>query len=113
MKQFIKESGFAIGAAAAIAIAGFGIVAYNLGMQWFFAPKFENVRRQTYENSQSYNDGMVQQLQLIYLEYKKSDKEGKEIIRSIVSRQYANFPQERLPGHLRAFVSSTLNPTVP
>lgn len=113
MKQFIKEGGFAIGAAAAIAIAGFGTVAYNLGMQSFFAPKFENVRRQTFENSQSYSDGMVQQLSSYYLEYQKASPEQKQALRSAIAHQYANFPIDRLPTHLRAFVSSALNPVTP
>lgn len=116
MKHFakvIKESGVAIGTTAAIAIAGFGIVAYNLGMQSFFAPKFEDLRRKTFENSQSYNDGMVQQLSSYYLEYQKADESQKQALRSVIAHQYANFPVDRLPAHLRAFVSSALNPVTP
>lgn len=116
MKQLtrvIKSSGSAIGVAAIVAVAGFGTAAYVLGMQGFFAPKFENVRRQTFENSQSYNDGMVQQLSSYYLEYQKADAEQKKAILSVVAHQYANYPVDRLPGHLRSFVSSALNPVTP
>lgn len=113
MKQFIKESGAVIGFSAVVAVAGFGAAYYALGMQGFFAPKFENVRRHTYENSQSYNDGMVQQLSSYYLEYQKANPEQKQALRSVIAHQYANFPVDRLPAHLRAFVSSSLNPTTP
>lgn len=116
MKQFtrkVREGGAAIGAAAAIAVAGFGIVAYNLGMQSFFAPKFEDLRRKTFENSQSYNDGMVQQLSSYYLEYQKADESQKQALRSVIAHQYANFPVDRLPAHLRAFLSSTLTVVTP
>lgn len=96
---------------AGLAIAIFGVTGYQLFLQGFFAPKFENVRRQTFENSQSYNDGMIQQLNSYYLEYQKADKDQKEAMRSVIAHQYAGYPQDRLPAHLRSFVSSILNPT--
>lgn len=113
MKQFIKESGLAIGTIITVAAGGFGVYAYYLGMQTVFEPKFEEVRRQTFSNSQAYNEGMVQQLSSYYLEYQKATPEEKKAMLSVVAHQYANFPQDRLPAHLQAFVASALNPVSP
>jgi hypothetical protein len=99
---------------ATVVVAGaavFGISYYGLVHYGFFAPRFENVRRNVFENTQSYNDGMIQELQKYYLEYQKSDANGKEAIRLVIQHQYANYPIERLPSHLNSFVSSILNPT--
>jgi hypothetical protein len=52
---------------------GFGALLGILGLTWvfqgndffltrFFAPKYEQVRRETFENSKAYRDGMVQEL---------------------------------------------------
>lgn len=96
-----------------LAVAVFAAGSYTLFLTGFFAPKFENVRRNTYENSQSYNDGMIQQLQSYYVEYQKADEAGKETIRSVISHQYANYPEERVPARLRPFLSSVLSPVNP
>ena len=92
-------------------LASFGLGYYVLSMQGFFAPRFENVRRNTFENTKSYNQGMQQELQSYFLEYQKSDENGKQAIASVISHQYADYPTERLPSHLRNFVESILNPT--
>ena len=94
-------------------VAGLAVGGYALFMTGVFAPKFEDLRHTTHKNSQSYNDGMIQQLQSLYKEYHTSDAEGKQIILDIVSHNYADYPQERVPTHLRPFLSSALNPVTP
>lgn len=89
----------------------FGISYYGLAHYGFFAPRMENVRRNVFENTRSYNDGMIQELQKYYLDYQKADNNGKETIRLVIQHQYASYPTERLPAHLQSFVSSILNPT--
>ena len=95
----------------AILLGGFGIGLYQLNMYGYFAPRYEEVRRKTFENTKSYNQGMQQELQSYFLEYQKSDEDGKQAIAAVISHQYADYPTQRLPLHLRNFVESILNPT--
>jgi hypothetical protein len=92
-------------------IGGFGFGLYGLNMYGFFAPRYEEVRLNTFENTKSYNQGMQQELQDYYLEYMKSDENGKQAIEAVIAHQYADYPMDRLPPHLRTFVESILNPT--
>jgi len=107
----LRELGAGVLLTGAIAVGVFAVAGYGLFFQGFFAPRFENIRRQTFENSQSYNDGMIQQLQSYYVEYQRTDEKGKEAIRSVVSHQYASYPVGRLPSHLQSFVNAALNPS--
>ena len=89
----------------------FGLNYYGLFSYSFFAPRYENVRRKTFENTKSYNQGMQQELQKYYIEYSKSDENGKQAIASVIRHQYADYDMTRLPSHLQSFVQSIMNPT--
>lgn len=95
---------------AAVTVGTVAAIALSLFLYKTFAPQFENARRNVFENTQSYNDGMKQQLQQYYLEYQKADKDEKTVIRDAIAHQYASYPLERLPAHLQTFASSILNP---
>jgi len=70
-----------------------------------FAPRQEAVRRQTFEQSKSYNDGMAQELWDMERDYARADVAGKASIASIVTHRVAGYDVERLPTGLRRFVS--------
>lgn len=69
-----------------------------------FAPKYEQVRHDTFKNSQAYNDGMLNELRHAQLEYEKASPAHKDAIGSIVSKQFASYDENRLPSDLRSFV---------
>ena len=70
-----------------------------------FAPKYEAVRRETFEQSKAYNQGVVQELQKQFVEYSAATSpDVKDAIASVVLHQVADFPEDKLPSHLRAFV---------
>ena len=71
----------------------------------FFAPKREEVRRQVFENTKSYSQGTIQELESFSIAYSTADKAGKQNICSIVRHRMADFPEERVPGHLIGFVN--------
>jgi hypothetical protein len=98
MKEFMSAIGIVVLAIMII-----------LGMTWVFqgndfflyktfAPKYENTRRQVFENTKSYNQGMMQELENFELEWEKpeTDDGHKDIISSIVIRRYADYPEDRL-----------------
>lgn len=64
----------------------FGLVSFR-----FFAPKYENAKREVFENTQSFVEGKRQSLTKHYNEWRKSNDEGKSAIRMVVMQEFANF----------------------
>ena len=103
-----------IGVAGAISLSLLAVVLI-LGLTWLgqgndfflykvFAPKYEQVRHDTFKNSQAYNDGMMQELRATQLKYETSSQEHKDALGSVVLHQFASYDEDRLPGDRRAFV---------
>ena len=96
----------AIGIACVIAFLGLGWIAQ--GNDFFlyktFAPKYEQVRRETFEQSKAYNQGMVQELQNMQFSYIQADDEHKAALASIIRHRAADYDLDRLPPDLRSFV---------
>ena len=72
----------------------------------FFAPKYENVRREVFINTRSYNEGKVQDLEKYRLEYLRSkDEVEREALKSTILMVFADYSEEKLPPHLREFLT--------
>lgn len=65
-------------AAIVLAVATICVLDYT-GLMWesFMGPKRENVRREIYESTRSFNEGKRQDLIKYYYEYQKADEAGK------------------------------------
>jgi hypothetical protein len=70
----------------------------------FWAPKYEGVRRNVFENTKSYNQGMVQELQNMQFEYEKSTPSQQAALRTIILHRAADYPEESMPADLRVFI---------
>ena len=70
----------------------------------YFAPKYEDVRRETFEHSKAFNQGMVQELQNMQFEYIKDDPEHKSALASIILHRAADYDESKLPVDLREFI---------
>lgn len=98
----------------ALAIAGIsGLLALvwlaqgsDLFMTSVFAPKYEAVRRQTFEQSKAYNEGMIHELRSAQLDYvrAKSDAE-RQALAAYVLHEVGGYGASKLPSDLQAFVS--------
>lgn len=81
------------------------------GNDWFmykvFAPKYEQVRRETFEQTKSYRQGMVQELQNMQFEYVKANEEQKAALADLILHRAADFDLDdnRVPSELRSFVN--------
>jgi hypothetical protein len=106
MKQLLIAIG--IGLAALMLVLGLTWV--GQGNDFFlykvFAPKYEQARRETFEQSKAYNDGMVQEIRAMQYQYVQADASHKQALASIILHRLAGYPEENLPGDLRAFVST-------
>jgi hypothetical protein len=72
-----------------------------------FAPRQEAVRRQVFEQSRAFNQGMIQELENMQLEYvKQTDPGAKAAIGSIILHRASgyNLNDQAVPAELRSFV---------
>lgn len=79
----------------------FGLNYFGLVNFRFFAPKYENARREVYENTQSYVEGKRQSITKYYDEWRKSDADEKSAIRTIVLQEFASFDTNKFTSKQR------------
>lgn len=98
-----------------IAFAIMGGIAGVIALSWaiegndfflyrFWAPRREAVRREVFENTKSYRQGMIQDLQSMQFEYVKSNPEKRAALRSVILHRSADFPEADMPSDLRDFI---------
>jgi hypothetical protein len=78
-------------------------------MYQYFAPRQEAVRRQVFEQTKSYRDGMVQEVRNYRIQYQTASKEHKAALRSVILQETANFPLEQLPPDQKEWLDSLRN----
>jgi hypothetical protein len=97
-----------VGALIGALILGIGASWAIQGNNWFvydvFAPKYEETRRKTFEESKAYNEGMVQELQNMQFEYVKADDDHKKALADIILHRAADYDEDKLPKDLREFL---------
>lgn len=74
----------------------------------YFAPKQEAVRRQVFENTRSFNQGMIQELENMQFEYEREkDPDAKAALRAIILHRASgyNLNDPDVPQSLRAFIN--------
>lgn len=77
------------------------------GLQWkkFFAPRHENVRREVFKQTRSFNEAKSQELVKYRLEYMRSkDPAEKGAIASTIRLSFADYDTSKLPYELQMFV---------
>lgn len=94
-------------AVAIVVLSGLGWVVQgnNFFLYRYFAPQFEQVRRETFEESKAYRQGMVQELQNMQFDYVKAEPEHKAALASIILHRAADVDENVLPAELRQFIA--------
>src|ERR1017187_2836289 len=93
----------------AVFALGFVIQGEDFILYRYFAPKQEAVRRQVFEKTKSYNQGYVQELAGLQFPYVQADKSGKAAVADMILHGAADYPQEKLPPELYAFIQQLRN----
>ena len=99
-----------IGGILAILSVSWIVMGNDFFLNKFFAPKMEQVRRETFEQSKAYNQGMVQELQNMQFEYVKATSEQQKALRSIILHRAADYPEDKMPSDLSSFIQSLKSP---
>lgn len=94
-----------VGIVVGVLLLMWAVVGNEFFLYRYFAPKFEEVRRETFEETKSYRQGMVQELQNMQFEYERSTPEQKVALRSIVLHRAADVPDDALTSDLRKWLS--------
>lgn len=89
-----------------ILLYGLGFLATggDLAIYKFWAPKQEQVRREVFEQTKSYNQGMIQELQNMQFQYVQADKAHKDALATLILHRSADFKEENLPYDLKMFI---------
>lgn len=102
----MKTALIAIGTLLCAIVLVWVLAMNDLAMGAFFAPKQEQVRRNTFETSKAYTDGMIQELRAMQFEYIKADPEHKVALASVIKHRAAGFPEQSMPSDLSSFIRS-------
>lgn len=106
-QELSKKMVFGWFAFALVVLLGAGWIAQ--GNDFFlykvFAPKYETVRRQTFEQTKSYRQGMVDELENMQLAYVKADSAGKRAMAPIILHRAADTDPSTLTPDLNSFLT--------
>jgi len=69
-----------------------------------FAPKYEQTRREVFEQSRAYNAGTIQNIRSAERDYITAPADRRAGLASAIVQQYADYPDEALPNDLRHFM---------
>jgi hypothetical protein len=104
----LKIFGLSVGVFVGIVAFVFMMGLVGLGYYKFFAPKKENIRREVFEQTQSYVHGKIQDLAKYKKEYDEAESvESKNAIRSVILVRFAEFDESKIKASaLRGFLIS-------
>lgn len=97
-------AGFIVGLIILIGL-GWLFAGNSLLMYKVFAPAQEQARREVFEQSKAFNQGMIQELQNMQLEYIKASPEHKPALAAIILHRVADYDMDKMPANLRSFVA--------
>lgn len=100
-----------------VTFAIIGVIVGLLALTWiaqgnefflykFFAPKREAIRREVFEQTKSYKQGMIQELENMQFEFVQADTSARSALADIILHRAADFPHDSLPVSLKQFIDS-------
>lgn len=95
-----------VGSIAGIYALGFVLQAMNLGLYAFWAPKYQAVERQVFEESKPYVQGKITYLNRLRGDYELASESQKPAIKAVIKREASQIKTEYLPADLRSFIGS-------
>jgi hypothetical protein len=87
-----------------IMVLGALLTGYDFAMFKFWAPKYENAKREVFENTQGYVQGKVSYLTTLRFQYGSASGDQKEALRNLILSEASTVDNDKLPGDLRGFV---------
>ena len=105
MKEFLAVIGVFI-----------AVVVVSLGMTWivqgndfflyrYFGPKIEDTRRDIFEHSKAYRQGMTQELENMEFQYQQATPSQKDALADIILHRAADVQDDALTPELVSFIA--------
>jgi len=105
----MKHAIMVIGVMLAVCGMLFGVAFVTEGtdatLARLFGPVREETRRQTFEQSRAYREGLAQELQNMQLEYIRATPTQKDALASVILHRTAGVELNALPQDLQQFVT--------
>jgi hypothetical protein len=76
----------------------------------YWGPQYEDTRRDIFEHSKAYRQGMIQELENMQFEYERTaDTNSKDALARIILHRSADIDPSIMPSELRRFIQSLRN----
>jgi predicted Abi (CAAX) family protease len=105
MRSFLSELAGWLVAIAVVTVVIIGWSYLRFQGYSFYASKIAEVQNRTFKESAAYNDGMQRDLELLMIEYRKSDETGKAIMRPVLIHRFSVYDVNRLSTEQQAFLT--------
>ena len=101
-----KIIGFTVLFLVVVMALGWFVQGNDFFMYKFWAPKQEAVRRQVFEQTRSFNQGMIQELQNMQFQWVQADDEHKAALADLILHRASgyNLNDPDVPADLRSFI---------
>ncbi len=104
MKDVLAFFGIIIGVTVLGTGAAWLIQGNDFFMYRMFAPQYEQVRRETFEQSKAYRQGSIQELQSMQFQWAQADDAHKVALADLILHRAADFDENVMPNDLRSFI---------
>ena len=94
-----------VGAIIAVCLLAAGLQYLDIANYRFFETKREDARREVFNSTQSFNEGMAKEIRNYQFSYIKADKEQKKMLATVILHQVAGCDTNKFPPDIRAFIS--------
>jgi hypothetical protein len=101
----MRDLGLGIAAVLAILALTWVFQGNSFFLYKYFAPKQEQVRREVFEQSKAYNQGMQQELSAMRFEYIRAAPEHRAALASVILHRTADYDEGLLTADLRTFLA--------
>ena len=107
MKEISKNISITLGIIVMVFLAAWLVQGGDFFMYKFFAPKYEQVRRETFEQTRSFNVGMVTELENMQVAYETEKNErAKRTLADVILHRASgyNLDDPAVPFSLKVFI---------
>lgn len=104
MKKEISIALCSMTVIAGTILAGWVMAGNSFMMYKVFAPATEQVRRDTFKQSQAYNQSMKQEIENMQFDYMTADNEHKDAMKSIILHRVADYNVDLLEPDTKQFI---------
>ena len=102
----MKVIGFGVGFLILLLSVSWVVQGNEFFLYKVFAPRMEQVRREVFEQSKAYNQGMQQEIENMIFQYQQADEGHRQALAAIILHRVADYDLDKMPSDVRTFILS-------